>query len=85
MQDCEISPKKLGDHPWKMGDHPREVCHPNEVESYQKSIGTIRCYLAITYNNWQRSLIFLETENKRTKPYIEAACCQKIRKFCPRA
>ena len=41
-----------------MGDHPGEVGHPNGVESCQKSIGTIRCNLAISYNNWQRSLIF---------------------------
>ena len=63
----EILPKKVGDYPWKMGDHPWEVDHPNGIESCQKSIGTIRCNLAISYNNWQRSLIFLDTQNERNK------------------
>ena len=51
IQYCEIPPKKVGDHPWKMGDHPGGG-HPNGVESCQKSMGTIRCNLAISYNNW---------------------------------
>ena len=58
-----------------MGDHPGEVGHPNGVKSCQKSIGTIRYSLAISYNNWQHCLIFLDTQNEtnaRTKPYIEA-------------
>ena len=58
IQYCEISPKKLGDHPWKIGDHPGEVGHPNGVKSCEKSIGSIRCNFAMSYNNWQRSLIF---------------------------
>ena len=53
MQYCEILLKKVGDHPWKMGDHPGELSHPNWVESCQKSIGTIRCNLAISYSNRQ--------------------------------
>ena len=57
IQYREISPKKVGDHPWKMGDHPGEVGHPNDVESCQKTIGTIRCNLSLSYNNWQCSLI----------------------------
>ena len=63
------------------------VGHPNGVESCQKSIGTIRCNLAISYNNWQCSLIFLDTTNKRmkrnacTKHYIEAHCYLKIENF----
>ena len=54
IQYCEISPKKVGDHLWKMGD--------------QKSIVTIRCNLAMSYNNGQRSLIFLNTtkQNEQT-------------------
>ena len=67
IQYCEISLKKVGDHPWKMGDHPGEVGHPNGVESCQKSIGTIRCNLAISYNNWQRSLIFWDIRNETHK------------------
>ena len=51
IQYCEISPKKVGDHPCKMGDQSGWVGHPNVVESCQKSIGTIRCNLAISYNN----------------------------------
>ena len=51
MQYCEISLKKVVDHPEEVGD-------PNGVESCQKSIGTIRCNLSISYNNWERSLIF---------------------------
>ena len=59
---------------------------PNVVESCQKSIDIIKCNLAISYNSWQRSLIFLtqlsETneneETKHTKSYIEATCCLKI-------
>ena len=40
-QFCEISWKKVGDHPRKMGDHPVEIGHPNGIESCQKSIGAI--------------------------------------------
>ena len=64
IQYSGISPKKVGDHPWKMGDHPGEVGHPNGVESCQKSIGTIRCNLPISYNNWQ---FFWTQQNKTNK------------------
>ena len=68
IQYCEISPKKVGDHPWKMGDHPGEVGHPNGVKSCQKSIGTIRYSLAISYNNWQCCLIFwTHKQNKQNE------------------
>ena len=42
-QYCEISLKKVGDHPWKMDDHPVEVGDPNGVESCQK----YKCIVAI--------------------------------------
>ena len=65
-----------------LGRWVREVGHPDGVESCQKSIGAIGCNLAISYNDWQHSLVFLDTTNetKRTKPYIEAAYCLKKEK-----
>ena len=70
-----------------MGDHPGAVGHPNGVESSQKSIGTIRCNLAILLQQLATFLdIFGHTNetnktNACTKPYIEAACCIKRMSF----
>ena len=71
IQNCKILPKKVCAHPWKMGDHPGEVGHPNRVDS----IGTIRCNLTVSCNNWQCSLIFLtqrmnETNETHAKSHI---------------
>ena len=59
-----------------------KVGHPNGIESCQKSIGTLTCNLAISFNNWQHSLVLLDTRTKQTNKqtklwYIEAACCLK--------
>jgi len=62
IQYCKILPKKLGDHPLELG-------HPNGVESCQKCIGTIRCNLAISYNNWQCSLFLLDTKKRKKRTH----------------